>query len=281
MSDAGYGQMQPGDISNETTTVAFICRQIVSRLNTMKLVKVVAVYPGQGSPPATGTVDVQPLVSQIDGSGYATPHGKVSGLPYWAPQFGKWGIVAQPAVGDVGYVVCGDRDGSNVVRNAGSVAGPYNPGSRRQYDLADGVYMGGCLNAAPTQYLWLNPDGTFKLVDGKGNTLATTATGFNFTDTNGNVLESGSSGFTLIGNVTIQGNLEVEGDMGLTGVMTGEGGSGGTITVESSLHLVGGAALSASGGVTAGAGGGDQVGLQSHEHPTANTGSPSPPTPGT
>lgn len=39
--------------------------------------------------------------------------------------------------------------------------------------------------------------------------------------------------------------------------------------------------ISTPGGVTAGAGSGDQVTLQHHEHPTAALGAPSPPTPGT
>jgi hypothetical protein len=38
--------------------------------------------------------------------------------------------------------------------------------------------------------------------------------------------------------------------------------------------------VSASGDVTAGSGGADSVGLQTHEHPTAGNGPPSPPTPG-
>jgi len=39
--------------------------------------------------------------------------------------------------------------------------------------------------------------------------------------------------------------------------------------------------LTATGEIIAGFGGADQVGVQTHEHPTAATGAPSPPTPGT
>ena len=136
MSDTsgfGYGQMFPDDVGTEGATIAFICRQLIQQLNIMKLVKVMAVHPGSGTPPGPGTVDVQPLVSQIDGNGYATPHGTVNGIPVWRLQAGPWAIIADPAVGDIGYVVCADRDISNVTRNAGAVQGPYNPGSRRQY----------------------------------------------------------------------------------------------------------------------------------------------------
>src|ERR1700685_453041 len=202
--------MTPEDVATEGALTNFLCRQLIQQLNTMKLVKVVAVHPGSGTPPGPGTVDVQPLVSQIDANGYATAHGTVSGIPVWRLQAAKWGVVADPAVGDIGYVVCADRDSSNVTRNAGAVEGPYNPGTRRQYDLADGVYMGGCLNAAPTQYIWLKTDGTLVIVDGHGNTIQTTSNGFQLSDANGNIVQSGAGGLTLTATtVTVTGNLNV------------------------------------------------------------------------
>jgi hypothetical protein len=208
-SDFGYGQMSPEDVGSETSTILFLARQLIQRLNTMKLVQVKAVHAGSGMPPAPATVDVQPLVSQIDANGYATAHGTVYGLPCWRLQAGPRAIIADPAVGDVGYVVCADRDISNVVRNAGMISGPYNPGSRRQYDLADGVYVGGCLNAAPTQYLWLKPDGTLVIVDGMGNQLQTSSSGFSLT---GNVAVTGN--ITATG--TIIGGYETPDQVGLT-----------------------------------------------------------------
>jgi hypothetical protein len=189
MSDTnsfGYGQMAPEDLVTEGTTISFIARQFIAQLNVMKLVQVKAVHPGSGTPPAAGTVDVQPLVSQIDANGYATPHGLVYGIPYWRLQAGGWAIIADPVAGDVGYVICGDRDGSNVTRqSSGSISGTYTPGTRRQYDLADGIYMGGCLNGAPTQYLQLKSDGTLKIADGDGNVLVTSSSGFTVTTASG------------------------------------------------------------------------------------------------
>lgn len=241
-SDFGYSQGTPDDCSDDLNVAAFICQQLIELLNTMKLVKVVAVHPGSGSPPAPGTVDVQLLVSQIDGGGYATPQGTVNGLPCWRFQFGKWAIIADPEVGDYGYVVCADRDSSNVVKTPGQAA----PGSRRRYNIADGVYIGGLLNAVPAATLWLKTDGTLNLTDAKGNVLSTS-----------------SSGFVFTGDVEVNGTLKVD-DL--------ETGSDG-------LNVTG--AITATGNITAGYGGADQVGVQTHEHPTAATGSPSPPTPGT
>ena len=119
-------------------------------------------------------------------------------------------------------------------------------GRRRRYNLADGVYVGGLLNAVPAATLWLKTDGTLNLTDAKGNVLSTS-----------------SSGFVFTGNVEVNGTLKVD-DL--------ETGSDG-------LNVTG--AITATGNITAGYGGADQVGVQTHEHPTAATGSPSPPTPGT
>lgn len=57
--------------------------------------------------------------------------------------------------------------------------------------------------------------------------------------------------------VVIKGNLLVQGDTATQGNMV------------------------ATGGIVAGFGGPDQVGVQTHQHPTAAVGAPSPPTPGT
>lgn len=52
-----------------------------------------------------------------------------------------------------------------------------------------------------------------------------------------------------------------------------------TIFLEGNTQVIG--TLTATGNITAGQGGGDQVALQTHKHPTAAAGSPSSPTPGT
>jgi hypothetical protein len=263
-SGFGYGQMTPEDVATEGAVVNFLCRQLIQQLNMMKLVKVVAVHPGSGTAPGPGTVDVQPLVSQIDANGYATAHGTVFGIPIWRLQAGPWALVADPVKGNVGYVVCADRDSSNVVRNAGAVAGPYNPGSRRQYDLADGVYMGGCLNAAPTQYVWLKSDGTLVIVDGHGNTIQTTPNGFQLSDANGNSVQSSPTGLTLTAvTVTVTGNLNVEGGLEVGGTITPI--SGGTLNFGSSN-------LQTTGTVAASQVTGGGVPLSTHIHSGVTTG---------
>ena len=121
-------------------------RSVLTRVETATLVRVQAVTPvaddGTG-----GTVDVLPLVAQITSAGSATPHGMVYGLPYVRLQGGANAIILDPQVGDLGLAVFASRDISSVK----ATKGPANPGSRRKFSMADGVYVGGLLNGTPTQ----------------------------------------------------------------------------------------------------------------------------------
>jgi hypothetical protein len=134
--------------------IAFLTRQIVAGKAFAALVKVIAVHGGGvGLPP---TVDVQPLVNQIDGFGNQTPHGIVYGMPCFRLQGGHGAMILDPAVGDTGEAVICDRDISTV-KATRAAAGP---GSRRQNSWADGCYFGGFLNDAPTRYVKMDAAGT-------------------------------------------------------------------------------------------------------------------------
>lgn len=219
-STFGYGQGDPWDSASEFASIAFIVRQMMAKMSTMKPVRVEAVH-GNGDVAAPGTVDVLPLVNQLDGNGNATPHGVVHGVPWFRLQAGRFAIICDPQVGDIGFVVVSDRDISSVKAENGAQS---NPGSYRKYDVADGIYIGGFLGTeAPTTYILFKPDGHLKIVD-----------------VSGNVLETSAAGFAITGNLTVTGSI------------------------------------------TAGQGGPDQVGLQTHLHTSANSGSPtSTPTAGT
>lgn len=232
MADDAVGQQTPYDRNSPVSEAVFMVRQLIARINTMKPVKVVAVKPGAGSPPVAGTVDVQLLVSQIDGNGNAIKGsaGVLHGVPYLRLGGGAWAVVVDPAVGDVGLVICADRDISNVGPTLKSGAAvPVTPGSFRQYSISDAVYVGGCLNpVAPAQYVWLKGDGTFVIADGKGNVLSTS-----------------SSGFSLMGDLSVTGSITA------------------------TKNVLAGGLLPAPGVA--------QVGLATHKHTANNT----PPTPGT
>lgn len=218
----GYGQQQPEDSGDPFNAISFLVRQLIAQMSTMKLVQVKAVH-SDGAVAAAGTVDVLPLVNQIDGNNNGTPHGTVYGIPWFRLQGGLNAVICDPQVDDIGYVVVSDRDISNVK----STKAQANPGSFRKFDLADGIYVGGCLMGTPEQYVLFTSDG------------------IKIADKNGNVLEMKNDGIHVTGGLIVNG------------------------------------AITATGNITAGKDTGDQVGLQTHQHPTAATGAPSPPTPGT
>jgi phage baseplate assembly protein gpV len=152
------------DVAAEYPTLRFIIESLMSRLSTCTLVRVVACSNDGGLTPV-GTVDVQPLVNQIDGEGVAWPHGRLYKLPYIRVQGGTNAIILDPKPNDIGLVCFASRDITSVKSDSGKAqaANPetrgLNPGSARKYDMSDGLYIGGLLNGAPEQYVQFNDDG--------------------------------------------------------------------------------------------------------------------------
>lgn len=145
------------DVANEFATFAFIVKQFMNRVATATLVTVKACTNSGGLSPY-GFVDVIPLVNQVTGDGTNVPHGTVYRLPYFRIQGGANAIIMDPEKDDIGLAIFAMRDISAVkadpakaVANATAKGTP--PGSLRQLDMADGLYIGGFLNGTPTQYL--------------------------------------------------------------------------------------------------------------------------------
>ena len=254
-SSFGYGQQDPNDSAAEFNAISFLVRQMIARIETMKLVKVAAVK-SNGEVAAAGTVDVIPLVSQLDGAGNAVPHGTVYGLPWSRVQGGLNAVICDPAVGDIGYVVVADRDISSVKATQKAST----PGSRRQFNLADGVYAGGALNVTPTQYIVFTATG-IRIVDKNGNSVAFSDTGLTLTDLSGNVVSTTSSGIALTPKggqpVTVNGSLIVTGNLQLEG------------NIESQTGGIYAGDLKTSGNIIARVGA-SQVGLATHTHTQGN-----------
>jgi len=199
----GYGRQGPQTAASRAGLLRFFVDQSLGQIATMRLVQVKAVTLGEGSPPAVATVDVQVLVNQVDGNNNAEEHGTIFGIPVLRLGGGANAVVVDPVVGDRGILVVSDRDISNV-KETGGVA---NPGSARQFDLADGVYIGAVLSDAPEQFVWFKPDGGIKLQDSAGN-----------------VIETGPSGITITVGA---GNLEITGNVIINGVPFGTHRHGG------------------------------------------------------
>lgn len=151
------GQSRPQTGGSQYNALDFAILQALSRVRTATLVKVVAVHGGGVA--AVGTVDVQPMVNQIDGEGRSVAHGTIYGLPYFRLQYGSTAVIIDPVPGDIGMAAFADRDISAVK----STKKKANPGSFRQHDMADGLYIGSFLGGAPNQYIRLH-DGGIDLV---------------------------------------------------------------------------------------------------------------------
>lgn len=206
---AGY--QVPRDRESDFDGMHFLVSQIINKLATTALVRVVAVTnAGQVAP--VGTVDVVPMVHQVDGLGAPTPHGTIHNVPYFRLQGGADAFILDPHVGDVGIAVFCSRDISSVKRSKK----PGNPGSKRKYDWADALYVGGLLNGVPTQYVRFSTEGISVVSLGKVTVSAASTVDVTVPQMN------------VTGNLTVTGTLNNNGHaVGSTHLHTGvQGGSG-------------------------------------------------------
>lgn len=165
----GYPGLQTlFDMADQFNALDSMVRQIVDGKAFAGLVEVMAVHGGGPSGPPT--VDVRPLVNQVNGLSQQTPHGTVHGLPCFRLQAGNAGIIVDPAVGDRGQAVICDRDISTVKATRAQAA----PGSSRSNSWSDGCYFGSFLGDAVTQYVQITQSGINIVTTG---TVAITSAG--------------------------------------------------------------------------------------------------------
>lgn len=148
------GNLGPWSGAGDYNTIVYAIRGQLSKINTATLCQVKACTHDGGLAPF-GFVDVLPLVSQVDGAGNPVPHVTLYKLPYLRLQGGSSAIICDPAPGDLGIALFCNRDITSVV----ATQGQSTPSSPRMFDWSDGLYLGGLLNAAPTQYLQFNSGG--------------------------------------------------------------------------------------------------------------------------
>ena len=153
-SGVTLGALRPWSTWGEYNNIMFAVLQAISKLQTATLVRVEACSNAGGLSPV-GTVDITPLVNQLDGSGNPTPHVTIYNVPYLRIQGGANAIILDPQVGDIGLAVFASRDISKIKTTKAQA----NPGSFRQYDFSDALYVGGILNGVPSQYVQFSSDG--------------------------------------------------------------------------------------------------------------------------
>jgi hypothetical protein len=215
-NDAYVGGQRLPDAVDQRNAIDFLVRMTLGQMATATVVRVEAVSnAGDLSP--VGTVDVLPLVAQLDGAGNATPHATVFSLPYFRLQGGTDAVILDPKVGDLGLAVFASRDISSVKVNKA----PANPGSRRQYDMADGLYLGGFLNGTPEQYVRFHEGGIQIVSPGDieiqaGGDVTVTADG-TATVTAPTVTVDGADSVTVTSAA-----IELDGPVHITGAVTGD-----------------------------------------------------------
>lgn len=208
----------PYDVADEYHALAFVIQGLLSRVATVTLVKIVACTNNGGVAPY-GFVDVIPLVNQMTGDRQSIPHGTVYRLPYFRAQGGTDAVILDPKPDDIGLAAFCSRDISAVkadpaaaVANANAGKGGAPPGSMRQFDMADGLYIGGFLNGVPTQYVQFT-DGAINVVSPTKVRIQAPAI-----ELAGAVTQTG-------GNVSMSNNLSVGGTGTFTGDVTAQGTS--------------------------------------------------------
>lgn len=142
------GQRRPQSDANQFSAIIFVIKQYLAGVRTAMPVIVRGVRNPGGVEPV-GSVDVEPLVAQLDGTGNIVAHGIIYDIPYFRIQGGKNAVIIDPDVGDIGLAVVADRDVTNVKATKSFAA----PGSKRRNHFSDGFYFGGFMNGKPEQYI--------------------------------------------------------------------------------------------------------------------------------
>jgi len=177
--------IQPGTLHLDTQTsefnaIHYMVEQAISRMSKVSLVQVTKAST-TGQVAATGMVSLSPLVKMQDAMGNVHPHSEVHNIPYVRLQGGKdKAIIMDPKVGDIGLAIFADRDISSAKKNNAGWDGTKQisqtqaqPGSYRQHDFADGLYLGCVLGGAPTSYVQFKDDGSIVVSPDNGTTTLT------------------------------------------------------------------------------------------------------------
>ena len=160
-------------------SLSFMIQQAIrEQVNTCIICKVVGV--------SDGYVDVLPLVTQVSGKDEAIAPTTLYHLPFMRYHAGIAAVILNPVVGDIGLAVFAGKDCSNVKVGTSE---PVPPASFRDNSMANGFFIGGFLNKAPSVFVELTQGGAVNITAPGGVNI------------NGNVTVSGdvvASGKSLV-----------------------------------------------------------------------------------
>lgn len=217
MGEPIYGQEEFATGNSIENAMAFMVEQLMSRMNTCTPVKVVAVH-SNGRSGVVGTVDVTPLVNQRTVTGESIEHTTIFGVPFIRMQGGSAAFIVDPQEGDLGVCIFASRDISSF-KDTGDAS---VPPTARQYDMADGIYIGGWnMKTAPQRFVVVDDAGIQIEAGATAGTLlehAVTRTSsggtwgqtFNTVQVTAGVYEVTVPEFHVIGNLHVDGIVHCE-----------------------------------------------------------------------
>ena len=139
--------------NSQYNALSFMIQQAIrEQVNTCVICKVVGV--------SSGYVDVLPMVTQVSGKGEAIPPTTLYKLPYMRYHAGVAAVILDPVPGDIGLAVFAGKDCSNVKVGTSE---PVQPASFRDNSMANGFYIGGFLNQAPSVSIELTQGGAVNI----------------------------------------------------------------------------------------------------------------------
>lgn len=130
---------------NDAESMAYAFDMLMSERYFIEIVKVVDV---RGDAPNL-VIDAMPLVMRTDRTGAQIQNSILYDIPVFRLQRGASAIIMNPVVGDIGMIAICDRDTTLVRANRKESV----PGSSRKHSKSDALYLGGFLNAQPTEYV--------------------------------------------------------------------------------------------------------------------------------
>lgn len=203
----------PQDTTTETNAQQFLMRQFLMGKAFITLALVIKVSE------SGEVVSVKPMVEGFTGSGDLIPNSVIHGIPVWRLQRGASAVIMPPVVGDIGLIAICDRDITAVKATKDAAL----PGSNRTHSYSDAIYLGGVLNAEPSQYVKFANDGidivSPLVVQVNGNTVVVNAD--EKISLNAPIIEA--NGQLTQGSGSYAGDATFGGSITATGEVTGNG----------------------------------------------------------
>lgn len=204
---------RPQDTSSEANAQQFLMHQFLMGKAFITLALVTSVND------SGEVVSVKPMVDGFTGGGDRIPSGVISGVPVWRLQRGASAVIMPPVEGDIGLIAICDRDITAVKATKDAAL----PGSNRTHSYSDAIYLGGVLNAEPSQYVKFANDGidivSPLVVQVNGNTVVVNAD--EKISLNAPIIEA--NGQLTQGAGSYAGNATFGGSITATGEVTGNG----------------------------------------------------------